>query len=245
MRFLFAGESHLVVEFGDKIDLHLNKMVHFMANEIASLGKEGIIETIPTYRSLLISFNPLVITVGEVQTICERTLDGEKTLSPVRAVVVEVPTLYGGEGGPDLLEVAEQTGLTTDEVIQIHCEKNYPIYMIGFMPGYPYLGGLSSKIAVGRLKVPRTKVPGGSVGIAEQQTGIYPIDSPGGWRIIGHTPLKLYNPHASPPSVLKAGQYVRFLAVSQEEYDEICLRVADGTYITKIEECKEGVECRS
>lgn len=144
--------------------------------------------------------------------------------------IIEIPTLYGGDYGPDLPYVAEHNGITTEDVIKIHCSVDYLIYMLGFTPGFPYLGGMSEKIAAPRLSVPRTKIPAGSVGIAGKQTGIYPIESPGGWQLIGRTPLKLYDPKRQPPIVLQAGDYIRFVPISIDKYNEISELILQDSY---------------
>ena len=144
--------------------------------------------------------------------------------------VIEIPVLYGGEMGPDIENVAEHNHKTVEEVIKIHTSEEYLIYMIGFIAGFPYLGGMSKEIATPRLKSPRVKIEGGSVGIAGEQTGIYPVASPGGWQLIGRTPLKLYDAEREKPVLLEAGQYIKFAAVTEEEYKKIEKEVEDGTY---------------
>ena len=144
--------------------------------------------------------------------------------------VIEIPVLYGGEMGPDIENVAEHNHKTVEEVIKIHTSEEYLIYMIGFIAGFPYLGGMSKEIATPRLKSPRVKIEGGSVGIAGEQTGIYPVASPGGWQLIGRTPLKLYDADREKPVLLEAGQYIKFAAVTEEEYKKIEKEVEDGTY---------------
>ena len=144
--------------------------------------------------------------------------------------VIEIPVLYGGEMGPDIGNVAEHNGKTVDEVIKIHTSEEYLIYMIGFIAGFPYLGGMSKEIATPRLKSPRVKIDGGSVGIAGEQTGIYPVDSPGGWQLIGRTPLKLYDAEREKPVLLEAGQYIKFKSITQDEYDKTLKAVEDGSY---------------
>ena len=132
--------------------------------------------------------------------------------------------------GPDIQNVAEHNGKTVEEVIRIHTSEEYLIYMIGFIAGFPYLGGMSKEIATPRLKSPRVKIDGGSVGIAGEQTGVYPVDSPGGWQLIGRTPLKLYDAEREKPVLLEAGQYIKFKSVTPEEYDAILKAVEDGSY---------------
>jgi KipI family sensor histidine kinase inhibitor len=142
--------------------------------------------------------------------------------------VIEIPTLYGGDSGPDLDYVASHNGLTPEEVVQIHASGTYRIYMLGFTPGFPYLGGMDERIATPRLETPRTKISGGSVGIAGAQTGIYPIDSPGGWQIIGRTPLALYDPQREEPILLQAGESIRFVPIDQETYDRLWQETREG-----------------
>ena len=153
--------------------------------------------------------------------------------------VVRIPTLYGGEAGPDLEYVAEHAGIGTGDVIQIHSGTDYLVYMMGFSPGFPYLGGLSDLLTTPRLTTPRAAVPVGSVGIAETQTGVYPVTSPGGWRIIGRTPVRLFDPEASPPALLRAGDYLRFVPLeSEDSYQQILGRVERGEYRVVTEEAK-------
>ena len=220
-KFLYAGDAALVVEFGDTIDPGTNREVHNLAGRLDSLQIPGLIETIPTYRSLLVSFDPMLATFDDIR----RTIEGATEQSDGNAIsdnrVVMIPTLYSGDYGPDLEFVAQNAGLTADEVIAIHSGTDYLVYTMGFAPGFPYLGGLDERLATPRLESPRVEIPAGSVGIAEGQTGIYPIVSPGGWRLIGRAPLKLFDPYAEPPTVLNAGDYVRFVPIgSESEYLE-------------------------
>jgi len=229
-----AGDSHLVVEFGNTIELSMNQKVHTLAKCLMSQDIQGLCEVVPTYRSLLISFDPLVLDVIKLQEYCSSCLEGASINTVRKREIVKIPTIYGGQYGVDLAAVAREVELTEQEVIDIHTAGTYPIYMIGFMPGYPYLGGLDERIAVPRLKVPRTKVQQGSVAIAEKQTGVYPLASPGGWRLIGRTPLKLYTPEKNPPSLCRAGQYIRFYAITVEEYHSILEQVANNEYVPEI-----------
>lgn len=229
-RFLPAGDKSLIIEFGNSISPKINKKIRNMYIAIEKSGFEGIMEMVPTYRSLLISYNPLKLKYRE---LCEKLREYEENLNDTDsepAKVVEIPTIYGGEYGVDIEFVAQHNNLSIDEVINIHSSQNYLIYMLGFTPGFPYLGGMSEKIETPRLKTPRTKIPGGSVGIAGKQTGIYPIDSPGGWQLIGRTPLKLYNPFGEPPVLLNAGDYVRFVPINEKEYKVILKLVEEKKY---------------
>ena len=230
-KFLYAGDAALVVEFGDTIDPGTNREVHNLAGRLDSLQIPGLIETIPTYRSLLVSFDPMLATFDDIR----RTIEGATEQSDGNAIsdsrVVMIPTLYSGDYGPDLEFVAQNAGLTADKVIAIHSGTDYLVYTMGFAPGFPYLGGLDERLATPRLESPRVEIPAGSVGIAEGQTGIYPIASPGGWRLIGRAPLKLFDPYAEPPTVLNAGDYVRFVPIgSESEYLETRRQVESGEF---------------
>lgn len=233
-KFLPGGDKSLIIEFGDSIDPKINKKIRNMYIAIDKSGLEGVLEMIPTYRSLLISYNPLIIKYKE---LCQKLREYEENLNDIDsepANVVRIPTIYGGEYGLDIEFVAHHNNLSVDEVIQIHSSQNYLIYMLGFTPGFPYLGGMSERIEAPRLKTPRSKIPGGSVGIAGKQTGIYPIDSPGGWQLIGQTPVKLYDPFGNPPVLLNAGDYVRFVPIDKKEYKSILKLVEEKKYKVNI-----------
>jgi len=220
VRMLVAGEQGLVVEFGNAIDPAVNARVHRLARALAARGLEGVIETVPTYRSLLVLFDPLALPRERLASEVEGLLAfpaGEEA-SGAGGNTVELPVLYGGEFGPDLAFVARHNGLSAEEVIAIHSSCDYLVYMLGFTPGFPYLGGMSSRLAAPRLSSPRGKVPSGSVGIAGSQTGVYPVESPGGWQLIGRTPLRLFDLEADRPFLLAPGDVVRFRPVAEEEY---------------------------
>lgn len=220
VRMLVAGEQGLVVEFGNAIDPAVNARVHRLARSLAARGLECVLETVPTYRSLLVLFDPLVLTrerlASEIDELLAAPAAGEASVEGGNTV--ELPVLYGGEFGPDLDFVARHNGLSAEEVIAIHSSAAYLVYMLGFTPGFPYLGGMSSRLATPRLSSPRGKVPSGSVGIAGSQAGVYPLESPGGWRLIGRTPLRLFDLDAERPFLLAPGDVVRFRPVDEEEY---------------------------
>ncbi len=220
VRMLVAGEQGLIVEFGNAIAPAINARVHRLARALATLGLEGVIETVPTYRSLLVLFDPLILPrerlVSEVEALLAVPVVEEAPGAGGKTV--ELPVLYGGEFGPDLAFVARHNGLSTEEVIAIHSSSSYLVYMLGFTPGFPYLGGMSSRLATPRLSSPRGKVSSGSVGIAGSQTGVYPLESPGGWRLIGRTPLRLFDLESGRPFLLAPGDVVRFRPVDEEEY---------------------------
>ncbi|HID61798.1 MAG TPA: 5-oxoprolinase subunit PxpB [Anaerolineae bacterium] len=217
-RFLLAGDSALVVEFSNEISEQVNRGVHALACALEKNPLPGLGEAVPTYRSLLIHYDPLRLSCEEVRAFVSDVLQKGEEVLEHESRVVEIPVVYGGEFGPDIEFVAEYNSLSVEEVVRIHSAATYLVYMLGFSPGFAYLGGMSEAIATPRLETPRTLVPAGSVGIAGQQTGIYPIATPGGWRLIGRTPLKLFDPKSDPPTLLKAGDTVRFTPISEGEY---------------------------
>ena len=220
-RFLLAGDTALVVELGDEISEEVNRKVHTLASTLEKLSPPGLGEIVPTYRSLLVYYDPLRLSYIKVKEIILDALRRCEEAPPPESRTVEIPVAYGGEFGPDIEFVAEYNGLSVEEVIERHSGTIYTVYMLGFVPGYTYLGRLPKRLVTPRLPTPRTLVPAGSVGIAGEQTGIYPIDIPGGWRIIGRTPLKLFDPHREPPVHLKPGDKVRFVAITEEEFHKL------------------------
>ncbi|MEM0357157.1 MAG: 5-oxoprolinase subunit PxpB [Candidatus Bathyarchaeia archaeon] len=230
-RYLPFGDTALVVEFGNVIDLTVNRKVIALNEAILEANIIGIEETVPTHRSLLIRYNPEKIAyehlVEQIKEIEKRLRD---TPPPKKTRKFTIPVVYGGIYGPDLKDVAEYHGLTENQVVEIHSRKEYRVYMIGFVAGFPYLGEVPEKIATPRLPTPRLKVPAGSVGIAERQTGIYPCEAPGGWRIIGRTPIKLFDASWRPPALLKPGDIVRFMPISEQEFKRIEELVKSGAY---------------
>jgi len=217
-RLFLAGDSALVVEFGDEISREVNRKVHALADALGKASLPGLGEAVPTYRSLLIHYDPLRLSCDEVKAFVSEVLQDCEEKPSLEPRQVEVPVVYGAEFGPDIEFVAECNGLLVEEVIRLHSSATYTVYMLGFAPGFAYLGGMPEAIATPRLETPRTLVPAGSVGIAGAQTGVYPIATPGGWRLIGRTPLKFFDPERDPPTLLKAGDIVRFVPISEGEY---------------------------
>jgi KipI family sensor histidine kinase inhibitor len=216
--FRMAGDRGLLVEFGGSIDPEINQKVRAMSLALEQAMPDGVEEVIPTYRSLLIVYDPERTRPVQLEKVIENT---EQRLDEIRIPppkVVEIPVRYGGEFGPDIEHVAKTHDLTVEDVIRLHSEPEYRIYMVGFTPGFPFLGGLSEKLRTPRLESPRTNVPRGSVGIANNQTGVYPIASPGGWQLIGRTPLKLFAPERENPILYQAGDFLRFKPISISEY---------------------------
>ena len=241
VRFLFSGDSALVIEFGNEISVDINKKIRKMMDDIKKENIDGIVELVPTYCSLLINYDVLKIDyntlVEKLKTFLNNNLE---TAEGEEVTLVEIPTLYNDEVGPDLSYVAEHNKLSKEEVIKIHTGTDYLVYMLGFMPGFTYLGGMSEKIATPRLESPRLQIYPGSVGIAGKQTGMYPSMSPGGWRIIGRTPLKLYNPDSDTPVYISSGDYVRYVSISEEEYNDILKKVENDEYKLSIRKIKRG-----
>lgn len=235
VNILKAGDCGLVVDFGNLIDPAVNARVHRLARAIAQALPELASELVPTYRSLMVYFNPLQTRREALEARIRELLQGitEAIGQAEQATVVEIPVCYGGEYGPDLGHVAEHNGLSLEEVISLHTSKPYLVYMLGFTPGFPYLGGMSERIATPRLAQPRVAIPAGSVGIAGSQTGIYPIESPGGWQLIGLTPLRVFNPQAANPFLFAAGEYLRFGAIDARSFQAIRRDVEQGRYIPR------------
>lgn len=230
VRYLPSGDCAICVEFGNEISPEINAKIRAFKIALEKENIDGIVETVPTYRSLLVVYRPEVILFKELTEKFDGIMGAMGNIQIPPPTVIEIPVLYGGEMGPDLENVAAHNHKTIDEVIEIHTSEEYLIYMLGFIAGFPYLGGMSKEIATPRLKSPRVKIEGGSVGIAGEQTGIYPVASPGGWQLIGRTPLKLYDAEREKPVLLEAGQYIKFRSVTQEEYEKIEKQVEKNTY---------------
>ena len=225
-----VGDLALNVEFADEISPAVNAQIRAFTGALARAALPGVVEIVPTYRSVTVHYRPEVMLYGELSARLNALLDDLSAEDAAPAEVIELPVRYGGDMGPDLPFVARHCGLSPAEVIQIHSAAEYLVYMLGFTPGFPYLGGMDERIATPRLEKPRTRIPAGSVGIAGTQTGAYPLDTPGGWQLIGRTPLKLYDADREKPVLLEAGQYIKFRSITAEEYRKIEKQVADGTY---------------
>ena len=214
------GDRGLLLEFGDQISREINEKVRRMALAIQAETIEGIIETVPTYRSLLIIYNPIILPVTELKKRLEGLEAGLQQAPLSEPKLTRIPVVYGGIYGPDLEGVANYHQISSEKVIRLHCSKSYLIYMIGFMPGYPYMGELPEALVTPRLKTPRLLVPKGSVAIAQRQTGIYSMESPGGWQVLGRTPVEMFDPGKDPPALLQMGDFVQFYEISDKEFKE-------------------------
>jgi KipI family sensor histidine kinase inhibitor len=219
-KILLCGDTAVSVEFGDRIDPGINALVRRLYALLKAGGHPGITDLNPAYRSLFIQYDPWVCSFERLAGIIEMSLPLLDAAVEERAQVKDVPVCYGGLFGPDLEEIAALHGLCADEIIRLHCAPVYLVYMIGFTPGFAYLGGLDERLHTPRKREPRIRVAAGSVGIADQQTGIYAIESPGGWWLIGRTPLKLFDPGREPPSLIEAGDFVRFRPIAGDEFEK-------------------------
>jgi KipI family sensor histidine kinase inhibitor len=211
------GDRGILVEVGEEISAAVNRRVQELMLRLQQTHLPGIRELAPGYRSLLVVFDPLTIAPQELKTRITDVATRPERCELPQAKLITVPVIYGGNYGPDLGGVASHLGISSDQVIRLHTQTIYRVYMIGFTPGYPYMGELPDALAVPRRSTPRTRVPKGSVGIAQRQTGIYPADSPGGWQIIGWTPIELFDPNRPRPSLLEMGDRVKFEAVRPGE----------------------------
>lgn len=232
------GECSVVIKFNDKIDIKTHLAISALGEYLDNNPFKGMIEYVPAFVSMTIFYNPLEVIRSvesqkelENKTAYEIVADKVKNIvnnigkdSKVISRIVEIPVCYGGEFGPDLEYVAKYNNISKEKVIDIHSSCDNRVYMIGFAPGFPYLAGMSDKIAVPRKNTPRLCIPAGSVGIAGSQTGVYPISTPGGWQLIGQTPLELFKPDSDIPSIIKAGDIVRFKAISKAEYYDFKFR---------------------
>jgi len=236
MRIRAQGEGGVVVELGDGIDPAVNARVHQLARAVKFRLGDEVQEAVPSYRSLLVIHDPLRTSR---ERVVERLLALAEELEHQPAIashrVVRIPTCYGGTHGPDLLDVARLAGMTEEEVVRRHAAPSYLVHFLGFTPGFPYLGGLDPGLATPRLDSPRARTPAGSVAIGGVQTGIYPMESPGGWRIVGRTPLRLFDPRVTHPFLLAPGDRLRFVPVGEATFDAIAAEVEAARYPTEVE----------
>ena len=223
-RIIPASDSALLIEFGDSIDYTINARVYALQRVIETSDiAPAVEEFIPSYRSLLVEYDSSKFSHAEmhdrVAHLVERNTETTASIIDGDEQIRQIPVAYGGEYGPDLETVADYAGLSVDDVTSIHSGTDYHVFMLGFAPGFPYLGGMDERIACPRLATPRTLVPAGSVGIAESQTGVYPNASPGGWQLIGRTPMALFDVNTDPPVAMLPGNKVNFVPISHEDYE--------------------------
>ncbi len=239
-RVLDAGDSCLVAEFGTTVDRALNARVQALKAALSRETGAGIVELVPTYRSLAVYYDPCRIERNILKSRIETLCENMDASGSEKGRVVRIPVCYGGSYGPDLENVCARTGLSAEDVISRHTGRDTYCFMLGFTPGFAYLGGMDETLATPRLENPRTLIPAGSVGIAGSQTGIYPIDSPGGWQLIGRTPLSIFDPLREPPTLIEAGDWIRFEAVSEADFGAIQSAAKAGTFVLETAARKEG-----
>lgn len=229
VRFLVAGDTAVVVEFGDRVDRELNDRVLRLSALVRASNTAGVIESVPTYRSLMVHYDPLTTDSASVIGAIEKLLDESGGVTR-QAKLWRIPACYAASLAPDLAEVARRTALDEEEVVRLHAETCFHVYMIGFSPGFPYMGDLPQSLALPRREDPRVKVPAGSIAIAAGMTAIYPVESPGGWHLIGATPIRLFDSRLARPALLSPGDKVRFEPISASEFDAIGAQVAANAY---------------
>ena len=234
-----VGDCAISIDFGQVIDPKINRHIRQTVERIQALQLDGLIELVPTYCALLVQYDAMLYSYADMCHIIEPTFSESVTdNNNDKVTVIEIPTVYGGEFGPDLGFVASHNNLSEEEVIAIHSGIDYLVYMLGFIPGFTYLGGMDPRIATPRLSSPRTLIPAGSVGIAGEQTGTYPSDSPGGWQIIGRTPVTMYDMSKEKAALLSAGDYVRYVPIDEQEYNRI--KALGGDYVPVMYEVEVG-----
>lgn len=235
-KLLPAGDCGLVIELGDGIEPGLNDAVHRLDRRIAGAGLPGVIETVPTYRSLLLTFDPTVTSPEELGPALLDLAHGLAGGAAAAALRWRIPVCFGGAHGEDLEEVARRAGLTTDEVVRLHCGADYRVYMLGFSPGFAYLGGLPDALHLPRRENPRLKTPAGSLMQGGAQAAVSPLAMPSGWHLLGRTPLKIFDLRRERPFLLAPGDRVRFTAIGPAEYDRLAAEAERGD---RLPECEE------
>lgn len=235
VRYLPAGDTALVVEFGDNIDRAVNDRVLALSDLIRASALDGVIEIVPTFRSLMIHYNPLATGAAHLTGWIREHVGGIER-RPASGRLWRVPACYAPDCAPDLDAVAAATKLTAAEVVEQHRRTRFHVYMIGFLPGFPYMGGLPEALHLPRRSDPRVRVPAGSIAIAMAMTGIYPVESPGGWHLIASTAVRLFDAGRSRPALLAAGDAVFFEPVTAAEHQRIQAAVAAGDYALESEE---------
>ncbi len=231
MEVKVISETHFMIYEENKISPEVKDKISFVANEIEKLNHPSILSVTPSYSSIMVEYDALTHTYEKLlEELNIYHLEIDQSITNQSKKCITLPVLYGGEYGPDLNIVSEHAQLSEEEVIKIHTKENYLIYALGFLPGFPFLGGLNKKIHTPRKETPRKKIKAGSVGIANNQTGLYPKESPGGWQIIGRTPIDAFNLERNPMILYEVGDYISFKPIDESEYKKIENDIESGEY---------------
>ncbi|MFD1361885.1 5-oxoprolinase subunit PxpB [Lentibacillus salinarum] len=235
-----VGDTAIRIQFNENVSPELNRQIRAFCKRLSDFNVKGVTEWVPAYNAVHVYYQPYFISYEKLHAILHDMTYSDSAYQKETVTLVKIPVLYGGKAGTDIAQVAGNSGLSEQRVIEKHAGVDYLIYMIGFLPGFPYLGGLPEDLATPRLVNPRSHVPEGSVGIAGNQTGIYPLASPGGWNIIGRTPVKLFDPDREEPFLYRAGDRIRFVPISKREYDRIEKHVQHNTFQIEKEVIQDG-----
>ena len=217
-----VGDSALAIVFEERIDPMINARVAAVTARLDALRLNAVLDVVPTYRSVTVYYDPLMVTDTSLKARLAQILNHHPRSHRTRTRIVDIPVCYDEEFGIDLRSIGDIAGLTRSRIVELHTSRVYRVYMLGFLPGFPYMAEVPAALAMPRLTTPRRSVPAGSVGIADAQTGIYPMESPGGWRIIGRTPMQIYDPGRRRPFLLAAGDRVRFRPIDRKQFDQLC-----------------------
>lgn len=236
--FLQNGDTAITVCFENQISKEVNGFVTSFTCAVEQKGIKGVIELIPAFNSVTVLYDSTVTSAGTLKIKLERIIKKLGNSQQSSAVLYKIPVCYEEEFSPDMKNVEAHTGLSREEIIEIHSSTDYLIYMLGFLPGFAYLGEMDKRLATPRLDSPRVEISRGAVGIGGEQTGIYPVASPGGWQLIGRTPVLVYDRERENPILYKSGDYIRFVPISRDEYFEIEKAVQGGTYTVQTEEVR-------
>ncbi len=221
MKILPSGDSAFILRFDNKISKETHDKIRIFSYLLKTKPIKGVIEIVPAYTDIIIHYNPLVIDYKKLVSQLKKLATNPHSIKIPDPSVIKIPVWYGGSYGKDIKHIAQANQLSIEEVIKIHTSQSYLVYMLGFTPGFCYLGGMDERIATPRKKIPAQTILPGSVGIAANQTGIYPIESPGGWQILGRTPLKIFSPEKKQPFKLKAGDILEFYSIDEKDYERM------------------------